>query len=168
MLDNKGDFERIYLNYYHKVYSFARRYMKNGSDAEDVVQDVFIRLWETKTAINPELNLDNYLFTITRNLIFKRYRASVNELYLQDTVLAGIMQEPHYSQENEIIANDLAKHIDEIVKSLSPRQREIYNLSRHQMLSYKEISEKLDISIKTVETHIYQILKAIRKNLEKG
>ena len=166
---DKAIFERIYLNYSPKVYSFARRYMKNDSDADDIVQDVFIRLWEARTTINSELNFDNYLFTITRNLIFDRHRMSVNELYFQDTVLASLQkEEPYYLQENEIIADDLASFINKVVEKLPPKQKEVYNLSRHQMLTYREIAEKLNISVKTVEAHIYQVLKIIRKNLEKG
>ena len=158
-------FANIYSEYYPKVYRFAQRYMKNSNDVDDIVQDVFIRLWEARTSINPALNFDNYLFTITRNHILNINRAQVNELYLQDTVLASLEHE-RYMQEDEIIAQDLAQYIDNIVEQLPPKQQETFKMSRQQMLTYKEIAEQLGISAKTVESHIYQALKFIRKKLE--
>ena len=161
---NRSAFEYIYTEYSPKVYRFAQRYMKNSNDVEDIVQDVFIRLWDARMSINPALNFDNYLFTITRHLIFNRHR-QINELYLQDTVLASLEQEC-YLLEEEMVAQDLSQFIDKIVAQLPPKQREVYNLSRRQMLSYKEIAKRLGISEKTVEAHIYQALKTIRNKLK--
>ena len=72
-----------------------------------------------------------------------------------------------YVLEDEIIAQDLSQYIDQIINQLPPKQQEVFTLSRRQMLTYKEIAEQLGISEKTVETHIYQALKFIRKGLEK-
>ncbi len=166
----KGDrsaFGHIYMEYSPKVYRFARRYMTNDNDVEEIVQDVFVRLWEARQSVNPALNFDNYLFTITRNLIFNRHRARVNELYFQDTVLASLEQE-YYMPEDEIVTQDLSQFIDKIIGQLPPKQQEVFNLSRQQMLTYKEIAGQLGISEKTVEAHIYQALKFIRKQIEHG
>ena len=157
-------FEHIYMEYSPRVYRFAQRYMNNSCDIEEIVQDVFVRLWEARTNVNPELNFDNYLFTITRNLIFNRHRARVNEIFVQDTVLAGLVQ-GNDLPEDEIIAQDLSEYIDRIIEQLPPKQQETFNLSRRQMMTYKEIAQQLGISEKTVEAHIYQALKYIRKKL---
>ena len=162
---NRGAFERIYVEYSPKVLRFAQRYMKNKNDVEEIVQDVFIRLWDARANINTELNFDNYLFTITRNLIFNYNRTRINEIYLQDTVLASLQNE-YYMLEDDIVAHNLAQYINNIVEQFPPKQREVFNLSRRQMLSYKEIAAQLNISEKTVESHIYQALKTIRKKLE--
>ena len=159
-------FERIYMEYSPKVYRFSQRYMNNICDIEEIVQDVFVRLWDARMNINSTLNFDNYLFTITRNLIFNRHRARVNEVYVQDTVLASFEKEYDIS-EDEIIAQDLSQYIDKIIEQLPPKQQEVFNLSRRQMLTYREIAQQLGISEKTVEAHIYQSLKFIRKELER-
>ena len=159
-------FERIFMEYSPRVYRFAQRFMNVRCDIEEVVQDVFVRLWEARTNVNPELNFDNYLFTITRNLILNRHRARrVNEIYVQDTVLAGLEQGKDLP-EDEIIAQDLANFIDRITEQLPPKQQEVFNLSRQKMMTYREIAQQLGISEKTVEAHIYQALRFIRKNLE--
>ncbi len=160
-------FEQIYLDYSPKIYRFAKRYTNHNEDAEEIVQDVFIRLWEARMSVNPDRNFDNYLFTITRNLIFNRHRAKVNEQHFQTAVLASVEQE--YEQpEEEIVAQDLSQYIDNIVGQFPPKQQEVFNLSRKQMLSHKEIAEKLGIAEKTVKAHIYQVLSKIRVCLEKS
>lgn len=162
---NQSAFEQIYLNYSPKVYRFTKRYVNNNGDVEEIVQDVFLRLWNARTAINPDLNFDNYLFTITRNLIFNLHRARINEQHFQTAVLASIEQE-YENPEDEIVARDLLQYIDNIVAQFPPKQQVVFNLSRKQMLSHKEISIKLGISEKTVKAHIYQVLSKIRKQLE--
>lgn len=161
---DRSAYEHIYREYAEKVYRFAKRYMKNNEDTEEAVQDVFIRLWNARESINSDLNFDNYLFTITKNLIFNQHRNKVNETYFQTILLASLEQES-VSQENEFIAEDLSRYIDEIINRLPPKQQEIFNLSRKQLLPHKEIALRLNISEKTVEAHIYQALKTIRKQL---
>ena len=158
-------FEHLYLDYSPKVFRFARRYTNHHEDAEEIVQDVFIRLWETREAIDPDRNFDNYLFTITRNLIFNRYRAKVNEQQYKTAILASFEQEYECTKE-EVIAEDLSQHIDKIVSQFPPKQQKVFNMSRKQMLSHKEIAEKLGITEKTVRAHIYQVLSKIRLFLE--
>ncbi|MDR2039723.1 MAG: RNA polymerase sigma-70 factor [Bacteroidales bacterium] len=165
---DKKAFEDIYVHHSKKVYRFAKRYMKHHEDAEEIVQEVFIRLWEARESINPEMNFDNYLFTITRNLIFNQHRKKVNESYFQTFVLASFEENENQLLEDEISTQDLSRYIDEIVNKLPPKQQEVFMLSRKQMLTYKEISAQLNISEKTVEAHIYQVLKTIRKYLIRG
>jgi len=160
-------FEHLYLDYSPKAYRFTKRYVCHNEDAEEIVQDVFIRLWETRDTIDPDQNFDNYLFTITRNLIFNRYRAKVNEQHYKTAILASVEQE--YDQlEEEVVAQDLSQYIDDIVSQFPPKQQEVFNMSRKQMLSHKEIAEKLGIAEKTVRAHIYQVLSKIRLFLEKN
>lgn len=162
---DRAAFEHIYKEYSQKVYRFAQRYMNNNCDVEEIVQDTFVHLWEARMNIDPALNFDNYLFTITRNLIFNSHRTKVNEVCIQDTVLAGLEQE-YDMLEDEIIVRDLSQYINHIIEQLPPKQQEVFNLSRQQLLPYKEIAKQLNISEKTVEAHIYQAIKYIRKNME--
>jgi len=158
-------FEHLYLDYSPKVFRFARRYTNHHEDAEEIVQDVFIRLWETREAIDPDRNFDNYLFTITRNLIFNRYRAKVNEQHYKTAILASIEQE-YENPEEEVMAQDLSQYIDRIVSQFPPKQQEVFNMSRKQRMCHKDIAEKLGIAENTVKSHIYQVLSKIRLSLE--
>ena len=159
-------FEHIYSDYSSKVYRFARRYLNRNEDAEEIVQDVFVRLWDARMLLNPKLNFDNYLFTITRHLIINRYRRKVNEVFLHTTVFMEPENMVEHDVEAEIIMTDMMQFVDKIVQQFPPRQQEIFDMSRKQMLSHKEIAVKLDISEKTVKAHIYQVLNKIREHLD--
>ena len=99
----------------------------------------------------------------TRNLIFNRHRKTLNEDFYKMTVIAAM--ESSYDIEEEIEARSLGEYIDTLIDELPPRRREIFNLSRKQHLSYKEIAERLNISEKTVENQIAEALKHLRKNI---
>ncbi|MDR1864927.1 MAG: RNA polymerase sigma-70 factor [Bacteroidales bacterium] len=156
-------FEHIYRKYASKVFLFARKYLKSAEDAEETVQEVFVRLWDARELVQSEAAFDNYLFTITRNLIFNLHRHKVNETYLRTVLLAGIEQDA-CRQEEEMMAQDLSQYIDRVVEQLPAKQREIFNLSRKQLLTHREIAEKLGISEKTVEAHIHRVLKILRRH----
>ena len=162
--DDPSAFERIYLEYNQKVYRFAKRYTNNKEDAEEIVQDVFVKLWDVRRTIDTACNFDNFLFAVTRNLLFDRHRRKVNEQHFQTTVLASL-EEEFESTEDEIIAQDLSLYIEKIVEQLPPKQQEVFNLSRKQMLNREEIAEKLGIAEETVKAHIHQALSKIRKIL---
>ena len=162
--DDQSAFERIYLGYNQKIYRFAQRYTNCKEDAEEIVQDVFVKLWDVRKTIDTECNFDSFLFAVTRNLIFDRHRRKVNEQHFQTTVLASL-EEEFESTEDEIMAEDLSRYIDRIVEQLPPKQQEVFNLSRKEMLNRKEIAEKLGMAEETVKAHIHQALSKIRKFL---
>ena len=144
---SKDAFTALYKQYWKQVYNFSRLYLISADAAEEVVQEVFKGL----------------LFIITRNLIFNRHRKNVNEDFYKVTVLAAL-EEP-YDVEEEIDAHNLQEYIDRLIDELPPRRREIFNLSRKEQKSYKEIALLLNISEKTVENKISEALKYLKKNI---
>lgn len=156
-------FTALYKKYWRQVYNFARLYLTTVESAEEVVQDVFVKLWEACELIRQEDNFKGLLFIITRNLIFNQHRKTLNEDFYKMTVLAAM--ESTYNIEEEIEAHNLSEYIDMLIQELPPRRREIFNLSRKQHLTYKEIAERLNISEKTVENQIGEALKYLRKNI---
>lgn len=161
---NKEAFTRLYEIYWRQVYNFSRLYLTNQSMAEEVVQEVFVKIWESYDVIREDENFKGLLFIITRNLIFNRHRKNVNEDFYKITVLAA-MENAVFDLEEEIEAKNLGEYIDQLIKELPPRRREIFNLSRKENKSYKEIAALLNISEKTVENQISEALKYLRKNI---
>ena len=137
--------------------------LHNDSTTEEVVQEVFIKLWDIRSYVNENENLEGLLFIITRNMIFSNSKKNFNETFYKMSILAAY--DKAYDIEEELHAKDLRIYIERLVNELPPRQKEVFYLSRHEQLSYKEIAERLDITPKTVERHINEALKYLKKNI---
>jgi RNA polymerase sigma-70 factor (ECF subfamily) len=163
--DDMSAFDVIYRKYNKKLYRFAYSILKIKSDAEEIVQEVFIKVWENRNKIDEYLSFESYLFTITYNstisFIRKRTKESQYIDYLKSIQHPSI--QPNIIPELEY--NELKDKSEKIIELLPHRQKQIYKLNREEGLTYKEIAVKLNISINTVETHMERALKVIRKKL---
>lgn len=156
-------FTTLYRQYWKQVYNFSRLYLTRTDASEEVVQEVFIKVWETREFLREDDHFKGLLFIITRNFVFNQHRKNLNEDFYKVTVLSAL--EESYDLEEEIDANDLREYIDRLIDELPPRRREIFNLSRKEQKSYKEIALLMGISEKTVENQISEALKYLRKNI---
>ena len=156
-------FASLYQSHWQQVFRFSRLYLRSDDDAEDVVQEVFIRLWQIHERIPTGDNFSRLLFIITRNLIFNRFRRQIDPLGFKVSVLAAL--ETSDDIESEISARDLSEYIDRLVDLMPARQRQVFNMSRREHKSYREIAEELDLSQKTVEAHMREALRFLRDNL---
>ena len=121
-------------------------------------------MWESRESLDEEQNFAGYLFITMRNLVFNRSRKNLNEAFYQLSVIEAV--EESYDIEEELDAANLRTHIESLISMLPPRQQEVFRLSRNEELSYREIAEKLQISERTVEHHISDALKFLRKNIK--
>ena len=160
---NENAFTALYQTYWAKVYNFSRLYLTSSTEVEEVVQDVFVKVWEARIFIKENENFKGFLFIITRNIIFNQFRKSFNENAYKLAILKSSSET--YGIEEEMEASDLQSYINKLIEELPPRQREVFQMSRDQHLSYKEIAQQLDITEKTVERHINEALKFLRKNV---
>ncbi|WP_080905062.1 RNA polymerase sigma-70 factor [Parabacteroides sp. Marseille-P3160] len=163
---NRGDsnaFTLLYKKYWRQVYNFTKLYITNKNVAEEIVQEVFIKIWDSKEIIREDENFRGLLFIVTRNFIFNIYRKNVNEDLYKLTVLSAI--EESYNPEEEWDAEDLKKYIDLLIEQLPLQRRLIFNLSRREYKTYREIAEQMNISEKTVENQIHEALKYLRQNI---
>ncbi len=162
---NHDAFAQLYDMYAERLYYFALRFMISNEDAENVTQEVFVKLWETRERIDVNLSFSSYLFTIAKNTIFNIHRKRVNELaYLNH--LGTFLESNQVKLENEIIYRDIYDQVEKLITELPPQRRKVFEMSRKQGLSHKEISAKLNISEKTIETHIRLALKTLREGVE--
>ena len=155
-------FSQIYYKYSEKVYLFAFRYINNIDQAEEIVQEVFSRIWEYRDNLDENRSFNGYVLTITKNLIFNENRKKVNfDTYTQYIInyLQGISNQT----ENQVIYENVKSIISKEIDNFPPRRKQIFNLSRNEGLSHNEIAERLDISKKTVETHLRLALSRLRK-----
>lgn len=159
-------FCELYATYKNRLIYFAMRFLKSREYAEDVFQDAFTVVWQSRRFINPDASFSSYLYTIMRNRILNQLRNSANEEKLKESILSQALD---YTEDTkrEVMLNDLKSLISHALQQLTPRQREIFEMSREAQLSHKEIADKLGISINTVQEHISTSLKLIRTYLIK-
>lgn len=158
-------FEKVFFTFADRLYYFSYRYLRNQHDAEEVVQDVFVKLWENRSNLNEQLSLSGYIFTIARNTIFNQNRKKVNEKAYQEYVI-GFLDNFSSKTEDDLIYSDIKEIVDKVVDELPPQRKLIYRMSREKGLSYKEIAQELDLSERTVEAHIRLALKTLTKVLD--
>lgn len=159
-------FCELYATYKNRLIYFAMRFLKSREYAEDVFQDVFTVVWQSRRFINPDASFSSYLYTIMRNRILNQLRNAANEEKLKESILSQALD---YTEDTkrEVMLNDLKSLISHALQQLTPRQREIFEMSREAQLSHKEIADKLGISVNTVQEHISISLKLIRTYLIK-
>ncbi|MBN2166178.1 MAG: RNA polymerase sigma-70 factor [Marinilabiliaceae bacterium] len=165
--DDKLAFFYLYNSYYKRLFGFILKFIKQELDTEEIVQEVFIKIWEERKNINTDSSFEGYLFTIAYNKTISLLRKRVSEQkylrYLKSIQSPGIATDLM----DEIYFSDLKEKVKDLIDELTPQQKIIYKLSREEGLPHKEIAERLNISENTVKKHITNILNHFRNKLEK-
>lgn len=152
-------FRIIYRLYWQKLYNMAFYYLAHESDAEDVVQDVFISLWARRERIQIHVALENYLVRSAKYTTFFYLKLKKKHKESLQSIPAT---QPSNDVEEQLQYKELIARLHAILESASLKTREIFYLSRFNGLSYREIAEQMQISVKTVEYHISLALKKVR------
>jgi len=165
---SQGDiesYEILFERYYSKIKGFAKGLTKDECAAEDIVANVFMKLWYNKEKLASLSNLSGYLFSVTKNEVIDHFRA---RKYLTDYLQS---LENDYTEEAEpeelYDSNKIQEIVDRVVETMPEQRRKIFIMSRMENMSNGEIAEKLNISKRTVEKHISLALDQLRPALGK-
>lgn len=169
----KGDrnsFKSIFQEYYQPLCHLSIQYLEDEDEAKGVVQEAFVKLWEIRQNLDPDSNIQNFLFTLVKNSclnlikrrqILLRHHEKIRRL------------EMHYQYEslsrigNDYLEfNELKEKIDLAIRKLPEHCRAVFEMSRFEELKNREIAEKLGVTQKTVEAHLTKALKILRKELK--
>ena len=161
---NQEAFRMVFKAAYPQVRAFSKGFTKNDADADDIAQQVFIKLWTKRAILANVRNFETYLYTITKNTV-------LNHMASQKAFMVDISDVRNLSTENtspleQIEASDLQLLIDMTVENMPPQRQAVYKLSRVEGLSNDQIAEKLGLQKKTVENHLNLALGEIRKVLK--
>jgi RNA polymerase sigma-70 factor, ECF subfamily len=157
-------FERLFRQYYAPLCLFARRFVSDRDDCEEIVQGFFTSLWEKREAISITTSVKSYLFGSVRNRCLNHIKHQKIKQEYANERLSHPDEELDYSK--YYLEIDLQQKIEKSIEALPPRRREIFILNREQGLKYREIADQLGISVKTVETQMGQALKELREQLK--
>ena len=159
-------FEQVFIIYHQRIYNFCLRLLHVHDDAEEIVQKVFIALWEQKHQLNKSKSLAPYLYTIARYMIYQDLRNTVYRKAAFDEI-AGNESGFREVTKDEVLFKELSGVLNKLIDQLPARQKEIFRMSRDSGLSYKEIALKLGITENTVDTQIRRALGHLRKEYER-
>ncbi len=160
-LDAFGEF---YDQYSYKLLRFSMLYLKSRVEAEEVVQDVFVRIWENRAKLNLELSVEGYVFRITKNELLNKLKKKVLHT---EAITQNIEALIHGNNtEDAIFLQEMKSLLSEAIEGLPEKRQEIFRLSREKGYSNKEIAEELNISIHTVESQIKKSIKYLRSYIQ--
>jgi len=162
-LGDSAAFEDLFNSYCQQLINFARRYVFDKQIAENIVQDVFVNVWQSRTNLDPSKMIKAYLFTAVKNESLKQLRRLDVEKKNYDRVLEFSSK---FNPDKEIEGKELDYYVNQAVNELPEKCKEIFRMNRFENLKYAEIAEILDISIKTVETQMGRALKKLRERLK--
>lgn len=162
--NDEAAFEDIYHLIHQKIYCFILRYLQDSSNAQELTQRFFIRFWEKRHLLKPDIPLEAQAFVIARNLVIDELRKIAREKSFTE-YFRSRRKTVSTVTEDTVLLDDLQEHLAAVVESLPHRRREIFKLSRHQGLTYQEIANELSISPKTVEIQMSKALKVVRAKL---
>ncbi|MFV0267253.1 MAG: RNA polymerase sigma-70 factor [Draconibacterium sp.] len=161
---NEAAFEKIFRRYYRPLCLFATKILGDDETAEEVVQDFFVKLWERREGFIVETSVKNYLFRSVKNLSINVIKHEQIKLKHAQQVMADAEANDFKDHFTEV---DLERAIEKSIEELPEKRREIFRLSREEGLKYREIAERLNISIKTVEVQMGLAIKTLRDKLRK-
>lgn len=162
-------FQRFFTENFPKVKNFAQMLLKSEADAEDIAQDVFCKLWlQPDLWLNNDKELDNYIFIMTRNIVLNIFKhQQIEHEYREEVIERTLLYE--LTEKEDVLENVYYKEMQMIVQlaleKMPKRRRLIFEMSRFNGLSHKEIAEKLNVSVRTIEHQVYLALIELKKLL---
>lgn len=161
---DKQAFDAIFKQYASKLYYFSFELTRSEAEAEEIVQETFLKIWENRKAIDPERHFNSYLITIAKNKIYNSFRRKVVERkYWQANGIPAEVSSD-VNAEQELYLEDLRRLLLEGIERLSPQQQEILVL-KSRGFNNGEIAEKLGVNKKTVENHVFKAYRQLRNDL---
>ena len=164
-------FEQFYAANFPRVKNFAKLLTKSEEDAEDIAQNIFLKLWTRPELWQDQETMTGYLYTVTRNEIFNLFKHQKVEQEYEDKVLKAQLLGELCDEDSSLLENLYYKEVLMLIRmtlsQLPDRRRRVFEMSRFEGLSHKEIAEALGVSVHTVQEHISVSLKVIRSYLTK-
>lgn len=159
-----GSYETLFHRYYPTFFAFARGMLKDAGAAEDIIQNVFMKIWIHREALVETMSIKNYIYVLSKREIFNHLRAKYNT----HVVLTEDMMTLEHSSSHEETQSDyreLREAVQNVIDAMPPKRKSVFCLSRFKSLTNQEIADKLGISIRTVEKHIELALRTFKEQL---
>jgi len=159
-------FEQLFEKYHKRLYAFIFNLTRSKEDSEEIVQNAFVKVWENKAIFKEEYSFDSYLFKIAKNDFLNHNRKKINRRIFEKhfEVYSQLATD---NTDSYVLFKETRRLIELIIQSMPPRRREIFIMQKIDGLSRKEIGEKLNISVVTVDTHLMKANQQFMDELKK-
>jgi RNA polymerase sigma-70 factor (family 1) len=162
----KGDieaFDAVFEKYSNRLFGFAMKYLKSKEETEGLVQDVFLKIWENRKKLKKDSSLKSYLFTISYHNICKFFRKKQLQGKLKEEI--GLATDISVDTEEQIDYHSTLEQIEKLIDQLPPKQKAIFEKSRKEGKSTREIAKEMHLAPGTVDNHISAAIKFLRKHI---
>jgi RNA polymerase sigma-70 factor (ECF subfamily) len=163
--NDKNALDGLYHYYYPRLYYFIKGFLKVEDEVDDVIQDVFVKLWENRNNITSVETFNSWVFTVTKNEVISLFRSKIKKAEFETRIRETVIQTESFT-DTMLEYNEIKGRVDQLIEQLPEKRRQIFKLSREQGLSQKEIANQLGISVKTVEDHMMHAIRFMRENLK--
>ena len=161
---NERAFRRLFDTYRPHIQAYSLSLLKSDLNANEIVQDVFLKVWLNREQLNPELSFKSYVFTIAKNTSFNFMQKAANDRKLREEIFYK-SQKWHDPIETSIREEEFEQIRTKAIEELPPKRKRIFKMSREEEKSYEEISMELGISISTVKNQMSKSLTTLRTYL---
>jgi RNA polymerase sigma-70 factor (family 1) len=159
--DDTQAYKQLFLLFYPSLVHFAVSIIKSRESAEEIVSDVFIKIWQKRQHLEKVENLSFYLFTAVKNRCINQFNDFKNRTEININDISIEFKSIYHDPEQKMISAEAIKQIQEAIQELPPRCRLIFKLVKEEGLKYKEVAELLQLSVKTVENQMSLAFKKI-------
>ncbi|MDO5523876.1 MAG: RNA polymerase sigma-70 factor, partial [Bacteroidia bacterium] len=161
--DNKNAFDELFRAYYANLLRFARNYVADTGQAEEIVSDVFVWIWMNRAAINTIDNPEVYLFTAVKNRCFNASRSNTRLVSMDE--YRETENNASESPLTQMEQKELSEKLHAIIENLPEQQRIVFRMIKENGLTAKQTAQILNLSSRTVETHIYKAVQQLEKEI---
>lgn len=166
--DSQAALKSLYLAYFQKLMRFTGLYVSSPAEAEEIVSDTFLVIWDNRKALPALANFNAYIYTIARHKAVSYYRKQHMEQVTLDASLIDIFVHTDTTPEDDLISREEIDRLNTAINSLPPKCKMAFKLVREDKLKYKEVAGILDISVKTLEAHLATAVKKLREALSEN
>jgi len=164
--DNHDSFQQLFEYYSVPLYKFAIGYLKSKELTEDLVQEVFLKIWDNRENLKTNTSFQSYLFTIALNSVRKHFNNLSKQTEFKHQILTDL-SENQYDLDKNLDYEFLLEKLDEFISQMPEKRREVFIKKKYEEKSLKEIAEELSITPKTVEYHITEAMKYLKNEFER-
>ena len=158
-----ASYEILFHRYYPTFFAFAKGMLKDEGAAEDIIQNVFMKIWIHREALVETMSIKNYIYVLSKREVFNHLRAKYNtHVVLTEDMMT--LEHPSEHEETQSDYRELREAVQNVI-AMPPKRKSVFCLSRFKSLTNQEIADKLGISIRTVEKHIELALRTFKEQL---